>query len=82
MAMGAFWKLKKIWDNDIIPIQLKIKIFKTAVLSIFLYACETWVINDRDAIKINILATKCYRYILHIQQEEEHVSNAELYNML
>ena len=82
MAMGAFWKLKKIWDNDIIPIQLKIKIFKTAVLSIFLYACETWVINDRDAIKINTLATKCYRYILHIQQEEEHVPNAELYNML
>ena len=81
-ALGAFWKLKKIWDNDIIPIQLKIKIFKASVLSIFLYACETWVINDRNALKINTLATKCYRYILHIQQEEDHVTNQELYGML
>ena len=36
-ALGAFYKMKNLWNNDSIPIELKIKIYKVSVLSIFLY---------------------------------------------
>ena len=81
-ALAAFWKMKRLWDNDTIPIHLKMKVFKVSVLSIFLYACETWVIGERELRIINSVATKCYRYILHVNQEQDHVSNDDLYATL
>ena len=81
-ALGAFWKMKTLWDDDTVPIELKIKIFKVSVLSIFLYGCETWVITESEKQQVNSLATKCYRYMLHINQEQEHITNEELYNIL
>ena len=81
-ALGAFWSMKKLWDNDTLPLHLKLKIFKTSVLSIFLYSCETWIIGAHEEQLINSLATKCYRYILHINQEQQHISNEDLLNLV
>lgn len=81
-ASTAFWKLTGIWNADDVPLQLKIKIFKVSVLSIFLYGCETWLIGANETNLINSFATKSYRYILHIRQEDEHITNEELYKIL
>ena len=77
-ALGAFWSMKKLWDNDLVSLDLKLKIFKVSVLSIFLYSCETWTIGAQEEYIINTLATKCYRYILHINQAQEHITNEDL----
>ena len=77
-ALSAFWGMKTLWDNDSVPLQLKLHIFKSSVISIFLYACETWVIGVQEERQINSLATTCYRYILHINQERDHVTNEDL----
>ena len=68
------WSIKKLGDNEKVPIALKIKIFK---ISIFLYGCDTWVIGENEKHLINSLATKCFHHILHINQEE-HYSGADL----
>ena len=77
-ALSAFWGMKTLWDNNSVPLQLKLHIFKSSVISIFLYACETWVIGVQEERQINSLATTCYRYILHINQERDHVTNEDL----
>ena len=46
MAWGAFWKLTKIWKAEHLSLKLKLEIYSTAVLSILLYGCESWITND------------------------------------
>ena len=80
LAWIVFNKLKKIWQGTNIPIKLKINIFNVSVVSIFLYGCETWTINEPMIAQINSLATACYRVMLNIKWHD-HVSNKDIYNM-
>jgi len=41
-ASGAFNSLNKIWYKKKISLKTKIRIFESAVLTILLYAAETW----------------------------------------
>ena len=81
-ALGAFWQMKSLWDDDDVPLNLKLKIFKTSILTVFLYACETWTIGTHEEQQINSLATKCYRYILHINQQQQHITNEDLLQLV
>ena len=42
-ATAAFAQLRKIWKSSIISTKTKINIFKSNVLSVLLYSCETWL---------------------------------------
>lgn len=55
-------------------ISLKIKFFKASVLTVLLYATETYVINKTLEEKINIFQTQWLWIILNISQND-HVSN-------
>ena len=58
-----------------IPVHLKINIFKTAELTIYTYGCESWIIRPSDENIINAFVTSCYRILLGIQR----VTNTEVY---
>ena len=45
-AWGAFWKMKRVFKSKIVPLPLKINIFKAAVLAILLYCCESWILTE------------------------------------
>ena len=81
LAFSVFNQLNVIWNSQVIPLQLQIKIFKVSVIPVFLYGCETWIINEHDKQTINSLATICYRRILHIRQEDEHITNSDVLRM-
>jgi hypothetical protein len=70
-ATVAFWSMKKIWQSKTISLKLKIKIFKTTCIPIFLYGSETWTINNEIKKKINSFATISYRHILGISKFEK-----------
>ena len=61
-----------------IPVHLKINIFKTAELTIYTYGCESWIIRPSDENSINAFATSCFRIILGIKRLDR-VTNAEVY---
>ncbi|GFO45157.1 endonuclease-reverse transcriptase [Plakobranchus ocellatus] len=42
---AALTKLKPIWNNKNISISSKIRLLRSLVMSIFLYACESWTLN-------------------------------------
>ena len=81
-AFSAFWEMQALWDNNIVPLHLKLKIFKVSVLTVFLYGCETWILTNQEEQRINAFATTCYRHILHIDQEQDRVTNVDLYTMV
>ena len=73
----SFWKLKKMWDS-IADIKLKIKLFIASVLSVLLYATETYVIDAALQNKTNAFQTKFLRIILNISRDN-HVRNDYIY---
>ena len=46
-ARGAFAALKNIWKTKMISKKTKIRIFKSNVLSVLLYAAESWFQSDQ-----------------------------------
>ena len=47
-ARSAFVRLKKTWRSGNISRKTKLKLFKTLVVPVVLYGCETWKMNKRD----------------------------------
>ena len=41
-TQGALCNLKNIWKNSQLSINTKLRIFRSSVLVVLLYGCETW----------------------------------------
>eukprot|EP00745_Piridium_sociabile_P029601 TRINITY_DN4881_c1_g1_i1.p1 TRINITY_DN4881_c1_g1~~TRINITY_DN4881_c1_g1_i1.p1 ORF type:complete len:855 (-),score=217.58 TRINITY_DN4881_c1_g1_i1:120-2594(-) len=76
-ASTALSRLKTIWDDNNISLSSKVRMMRTLVLSIFLYACETWTLTADLQRRIQAFEMRCYRKILHISYKD-HVTNEEV----
>ena len=59
-ATSALVRLKTIWKSNKISIQTKILLYKSLVLSIMLYGCETWTLTEDLERRIIAFETKSY----------------------
>ena len=48
------------------PLSSKIRLMRSLVTSIFLYACESWTLTAELQRRIQALEMRCYRKILHL----------------
>ena len=70
-ANSAFGRLrKKVWDRRGISQETKLKVYMAEVLTVLLYACESWTAYSRHARKLNHFHTKCLRIILSIKWQD------------
>ena len=76
-ARGAFIKLKKIWSSKAISRRTKLRLYKTLVVPVLLYGCETWKMNKGDNKAVDVFLNKCLRRIFNIQWQD-HISTEEL----
>jgi hypothetical protein len=65
-ATGAMASLKHIWNSKKLKIDNKLKLLKTCVFRVLLYASETWTLKETDNKKLLAFEMKCYRRILRI----------------
>lgn len=79
LAWTAFAKLKPILIASRPTLEFKMRLFNAAIISVLLYGCETWVLTEALAKKLDVFARTCYRIILGIRQAEAHMTNHELY---
>ena len=56
-------------------------LFKTLVLSVLLFGCETWKLTKGEGKKLGIYQTKCLRKIFHFKWLQ-HVTNKEVLEMV
>ena len=73
---AALTRLKPVW-NDNISLSSKIRLMRSLVTSIFLYACESWTITVELQRRIRAMEIKCYRKLLRISYKD-HVTNEEV----
>ena len=70
-ANSALGRLrKKVWDRLGISQKTKLKVYMAVVLTVLLYACESWTVYSRYARKLNQFHKKCLRIILSINWQD------------
>ena len=69
-------KLKPVWDDRSISLKFKIRLMRSLVTSIFLYACEPWTLTAEFQRRIQAMEMRCYRKILRISYKD-HVTNKD-----
>ena len=74
---AALTKLKPVWNDGSISLSSKIRLMRSLVTSIFLYAIESWTFTAELQRRIKAMEMRCYRKILHISYKD-HVTNKEV----
>ena len=75
---AALTRLKPVWIDKSISLSSKIRLMRSLVTSIFLYACESWTLTAELQRRIQAMEMRWYRRILHISYKD-HVTNEEVY---
>ena len=76
-ATGALANLKVIWKDKNIALNTKIRLLRSLIMSIFLYACETWTLTAETERKIQTVEMRSFRRLLGISYRE-HITNKEV----
>ena len=73
----ALTKLKPVWNYRSISLSSKVRLVRSFVTFIFLYACESWTLTAEHQRRIQAMEMRCYRKIQHISYKD-HVTNEEV----
>ena len=77
-ATSALTKLKPIWRDSIVSLGSKVKLVHSLVITIFLYACESWTLSaELEKHKTQAFEMRCYRKLLNISYKD-HVTNEKV----
>ena len=78
---AALSKLKTIWNERNISLSSKIRLEHSLVLSIFLYACESWALTTDIEKRIQATDMRCIQKLLCISYKD-HIANEEVKNRI
>ena len=76
-ATAALTKLKPIWRDNNISLGSNVKLMRSLVISIFLYACESWTLTAELEKRTQAFEMRCYRRLLHISYKD-YITNEEV----
>ena len=73
-ANSALVNLNTIWKSISFLLRSNIHVYKSLILSILLYGCETWILNETLEKRINAFESKSYRRIIGISYRERKMN--------
>ena len=59
LAMKRCGQLRNVFDSPDIPVDLKVSIYKSAVMSLLIYGCEGWSLTESLQARINGANSRC-----------------------
>ena len=74
---AALTKLKVIWNDNNVTISFKIRLMRSLVMSIFLYACEMWTLTADIERRMQAMEMRCFHKLLDISYRD-HITNKEM----
>ena len=69
LAAAAFNKLRNIWKSSLLQTKTKLKIYRSNVQSVLLYAAESWRTNKLES-RLRGFEGRCLQRILRIRWEQ------------
>ena len=71
---AALTKLNPIWRDNNISLGSKVQLMRSLVISIFLYACESWTLTSELEKGTQAFEMRCYRKLLNISYKDHMVN--------
>jgi hypothetical protein len=82
---ACYYSVQNIFSSRLISKNLKIKIYKTVILPVVLYGCETWSLILREEHRLRVFENRVLRRIFGPKREEDgswrKLHNNELHSL-
>ena len=78
-AQSSLSRLKPVWKDNHISVKSKIRLLRSLVISVFLYASESWTLDAYLQKRISSFEMRCLRKLLSIDYRD-HVTNESVRN--
>ncbi|KAJ4438965.1 hypothetical protein ANN_14919 [Periplaneta americana] len=84
MGNACYYSVEKLLSSSLQSKNLKVRIYKTVILPVVLYGCETWTLIEREEHRLRVFENKVLRKIFGAKQDEvtgewRKLHNAELH---
>jgi hypothetical protein len=77
---ACYRRVQNLLSSDLLPKNLSIKIYRTIVLPIVLYGCETWSLTLREEHRLRIFQNRILRKMFELKRNEITRDWRELHN--
>ncbi|KAJ4435460.1 hypothetical protein ANN_18076 [Periplaneta americana] len=84
MGTACYYSVEKLLSSSLLSKNLKVRIYKTVILPVVLYGCETWSLTLREEQRLRVFKNKVLRKIFGAKRdvvtgEWRKLHNAELH---
>ncbi|KAJ4439163.1 hypothetical protein ANN_15120 [Periplaneta americana] len=84
MGNACYYSVEKLLSSSLMSKNLKVRIYKTVILPVVLYGCETWTLTSREEQRLRVFENKVLRKIFGAKRDEvtgewRKLHNAELH---
>ena len=67
---ACYHSVQNLLSFSLLPKNLKIKIYRSTVLSVVLYGCETWSLTLREELRLRVFENRVLRRIYGPKRDE------------
>ena len=77
---ACYYSVQNLLSSSLLSKKLKIKIYKTIILPVVLYGCDTWSLTLRDERRLRVFENRVLRRIFGPKRDEVTGEWRKLYN--
>ncbi|KAJ4448654.1 hypothetical protein ANN_00044 [Periplaneta americana] len=70
MGNACYYSVEKLLSSSLLSKNLKVRIYKTVILPVVLYGCETWTLTLREEQRLRVFENKVLRKIFGAKKDE------------
>ncbi|KAJ4430424.1 hypothetical protein ANN_22640 [Periplaneta americana] len=70
MGNACYYSVEKLLSSSLLSKNLKVRIYKTVILPVLLYGCETWTLTLREEHRLRVYENKVLRTIFGAKRDE------------
>ncbi|KAJ4436473.1 hypothetical protein ANN_16504 [Periplaneta americana] len=81
MGNACYYSVEKLLSSSLLSKNLKVRIYKTVILPVALYGCETWTLTLREEYRLKVFENKVLRKIFGAKRDEVTGKWKKLHNV-
>ncbi|KAJ4429847.1 hypothetical protein ANN_22051 [Periplaneta americana] len=81
MGNACYYSVEKLLSSSLLSNNLKVGIYKTVILPVVLYGCETWTLTLREEHRLRVFENKVLRKIFGAKRDEVTGEWRKLHNI-
>ncbi|KAJ4446465.1 hypothetical protein ANN_13161 [Periplaneta americana] len=70
MGNACYYSVEKLLSSSLLSKNLKVRIYKTVILPVLLYGCETWTLTLREEHRLRVFENKIYCHVKELLRKK------------